>query len=86
MRNIVIASALAAATIFAGALPSQAASVTITTDNGGYGYHRMMDHPYHRPYYRHHLPPRRISDDCFTRTERIHHHGRTVIKETRVCR
>jgi hypothetical protein len=82
MKNIIIASAFAAATILAGALPSQAASVTITTDNGGYGHHRMTD----RPYYRHHLPPRRVSHDCFTRTERIHSHGETVIKKTRVCR
>jgi hypothetical protein len=83
MKNTIIASAFAAVTIFAAALPSQAASVTITTDNGGDGYHhRMAD----RPYYRHHLPPRLVSHDCVTRTERIHSHGETVIKKTRVCR
>lgn len=82
MKNIIIASAFAAATIFAGVLPSQAASVTITTDNGGHGYHRMAD----RPYYRHHLPPRRVSHDCITRTERVHSHGHMVIQKTRVCR
>ncbi|GAA3091485.1 hypothetical protein GCM10010520_41990 [Rhizobium viscosum] len=82
MKNIIIASAFAAATILATALPSQAASVTITTDNDGYGYHRMVD----RPYYRHRLPPRRVSHDCYTRTERFHSHGETVIKKTRVCR
>jgi len=82
MKTIIIASAFAAATILTGALPSQAASVTINTDDGGRGYHRMMD----RPYYRHHLPPRRVSQDCVTRTERIHSHGETVIRKTRVCR
>ena len=82
MKNIAIASACVAATILAGALPTQAASVTITTDNDGYGYHRMME----RPYYRRHLPPRRVSHDCFTRMERFHRHGHIVIEKTRVCR
>ena len=82
MKNIIIVSAFAAASIFAGTLPSQAASVTITTDNGGRGYHRMAE----RPYYRHHLPPRRVSHDCVTRTERVHSHGHVVIKKTKFCR
>jgi hypothetical protein len=78
MKNIIIVSAFAAASIFAGALPSQAASVIVTTDHGGPGYHR--------PYYGHHLPPRRVSHDCVTRTERVHSHGHVVIKKTQVCR
>ncbi len=82
MKNIIIASTLAAASIFVGALPSQAASVTITTDNGGRGYHRVDD----QRYYRHHMPARRVSHDCVTRTERIHSHGHVVVKKTQVCR
>jgi hypothetical protein len=82
MKQFVLASALAVATVFSAALPSEAASVTITTDNGGRHYYRHAD----RPYYRHHMLPRRVAHDCFTKRERIHRHGHTIVKETRVCR
>ncbi|ARO25898.1 hypothetical protein CO659_06740 [Rhizobium sp. S9] len=79
MKQFILACTLAAASVLS-AMPSQAASVTITTDN---------PRPYYSdsegPYYRHHMM-RRVSDDCFTKTERIRRHGHTIIKETRICR
>ncbi|EJZ21138.1 hypothetical protein NE852_20140 [Rhizobium sp. Pop5] len=94
MKQFILACTLAAASVFS-TMPSQAASVTITTDNARpyYGdpersYYRDSERPYYRysPYYRHHMMSRRVSEECFTKTERIRRHGHTVIKETRICR
>ncbi|MBX5189340.1 hypothetical protein HJB86_10545 [Rhizobium sp. NZLR3b] len=88
MKQIILACTLAAASIFS-AMPSQAASVTITTDDAR-PYYRHAERPYYRyaerPYYREHVRPRHVSRDCFTKTEKIRRHGHTVIEETRVCR
>ena len=81
MKQIILACTFAAASIFS-ALPSQAASVTITTDQMARPHYGHSE----RPYYHHHMTPRRVSHDCFTKTERIHRHSHTVVKETRVCR
>ncbi|MBY5366002.1 hypothetical protein HFO91_02905 [Rhizobium leguminosarum] len=80
MKQIILACTLAAASIFS-AMPSQAASVTITTDDAR-PYYRHSD----RPYYRHDMRPRHISEECFTRVEKIRRHGHTIVKETRICR
>ncbi|MBW8790238.1 hypothetical protein HFO93_08310 [Rhizobium leguminosarum] len=80
MKRIILACTLAAASIFS-AMPSQAASVTITTDDAR-PYYRHSD----RPYYRHHMRPRHISEECFTRVEKFRRHGHTIVKETRICR
>ncbi|MGR9297489.1 hypothetical protein ACU8L5_19610 [Rhizobium leguminosarum] len=80
MRQIILACTLAAASIFS-ATPSQAASVTITTDDASPTYRHAE-----RPYYRHHMRPRHVSQHCFTKTEKIRRHGHTVVKETRICR
>ncbi|MBY3064923.1 hypothetical protein HFO63_27060 [Rhizobium laguerreae] len=80
MKRFVLACTLAAASIFS-AMPSQAASVTITTDDARPTYRHAE-----RPYYRHHMRPRHVSQDCFTRTEKIRRHGHTLVKETRICR
>jgi hypothetical protein len=55
--------------------------VTITTDDAR-PYYRHSD----RPYYRHHMRPRHISEECFTKVEKIRRHGHTIVKETRICR
>ncbi|NKL34115.1 hypothetical protein GFL49_09865 [Rhizobium leguminosarum bv. viciae] len=80
MKQIILACALAAASIFS-AMPSQAASVTITTDDARPHYRHAE-----RPYYRHDMRARHVSRDCFTKTEKIRRHGNTVVKETRICR
>ncbi|AIC29207.1 hypothetical protein IE4771_CH04158 [Rhizobium etli bv. mimosae str. IE4771] len=87
MKQFILACTLAAASILS-AMPSQAASVTITTDDAR-PYYRDSERPYYRhhsPYYRHDMRRRYVSRDCFTKTERIRRHGHTVVKETRICR
>jgi hypothetical protein len=69
MKQIILASAFAVAAVFSSVVPSQAASVVITTDHGR-PMHRDM-RPHHR---------------CFTKTEKVRSHGRTIIKQTKVCR
>ena len=86
MKQFILAWTLAAASVLS-ALPSQAASVTITTDDAR-PYYGESERPYyhHRPYYRHHMRERYVSRDCFTKTEKIRRHGHTIVKETRICR
>lgn len=86
MKQIILACTLAAASVFSS-LPSQAASVIITTDDAR-PYYGDSERPYYRdrPYYRRHMMTHRVSEDCFTKTERIRRHGHTIIKETRICR
>ena len=88
MKQFILACTLAAASVLS-AVPSQAASVTITTDDARPHYYRDSERPYyphHSPYYRPDMRRRYVSSDCFTETERIRRHGHTVIKETRSCR
>ncbi len=78
MKNFVLSCVIAASSLFTVAAPSYADTVTITTTQ------RSMDRHY-RDEYR----PRayhRVKRDCFVKKVRSHHHGRVVIKETRVCR
>ncbi|MBB4238535.1 hypothetical protein [Rhizobium esperanzae] len=86
MKQFILACTLAAASVFS-AMPSQAASVTITTDNPR-PYYGDSERPYyrHRPYHRDQWRSHRVSRDCFTKTEEIRRHGRTIVRETRVCR
>ncbi|MBB4575049.1 hypothetical protein [Rhizobium lentis] len=86
MKQFVLACTLAAASVLS-AMPSQAASVTITTDDAR-PYYRDSERPYYRHHspYRHDMRRRYVSRDCFTKTEKIRRHGHTVIKETRICR
>ena len=85
MKQLILACTLAAASVLS-VVPSQAASVTITTDNPR-SYYGESERPYyrHRPSYRHHMS-HRVSRDCFTKTEKIRRHSHTVVKETRICR
>ncbi len=78
MKNLILSSVLAVSSLFAVAAPSYADTVTVTTTQ------RSMDRPMHRDEYRprHH----RVARDCFVKKVRTHHHGRVVVKETRVCR
>ncbi len=73
MKKLILASAITAATILSSIIPSQAASVVISTSDGY--------HPHHRVYDR--APMRR---HCFTKTERFRNHGHVVVRQTRVCR
>ncbi|MBB2684128.1 UNVERIFIED_ORG: hypothetical protein GGD47_001705 [Rhizobium etli] len=87
MKQFILACTLAAASVLS-AMPSQAASVTITTDDAR-PYYCDSERPYYRhhsPYYRHDMRRRYVSRDCFTKTEKIRRHGDTVIKETPICR
>lgn len=82
MKTILIASLVAVSSFFSVTVPSQAETVTVTTTQ------RVMPvrdeyRPRHRDEYRprHHRPR-----DCFVKKVRTKHHGRVVIRETRVCR
>ena len=79
MNKILIASAIALASLAASSLPSQAASVEIVTGGGS---------NYHRHYYDHHDDWRRRHHhrDCFTKVVKRWHHGHRVVTEERVCR
>jgi Ni/Co efflux regulator RcnB len=74
MKNLLIASALAAASVLSVAAQSQAASVTVTTSE------RMA--PRHNVDNRHHRP----RHDCMVKKVKTYRHGHVVVKETRVCR
>ncbi|MDE1995984.1 MAG: hypothetical protein KGI75_26030 [Rhizobiaceae bacterium] len=77
MNKILIASAIALASLAASTLPSQAASVVIT--EGGPYYHHNYHHDRDWNYrHRHH--------DCFTRVVKEWHHGHRVVREERICR
>ncbi|AYG58841.1 hypothetical protein QD460_31875 [Rhizobium jaguaris] len=77
MNKFFIASAIALASLAATSLPSQAATVVVTNDNGPYyhrhHYHDRADWNYH---HRH----------CFTKVVKEWHHGHRVVREERICR
>ncbi|NTJ43115.1 hypothetical protein G6L28_10970 [Agrobacterium larrymoorei] len=78
MKNLVLSSILAVSSFFVVAAPSYADTVTVTTTQ------RTVDRPMRGEYRpRHH---HRVARDCFVKKVRTHHHGRVVVKETRVCR
>ncbi|MBN9076066.1 MAG: hypothetical protein BGN87_12295 [Rhizobiales bacterium 65-79] len=74
MKALLIAGMVAVGGIaFAGA-PAQAASMTVTTNNG---YHDGWRHHHHwRPHHRRH---------CWTKVRSYWHHGHRVVKRVRVC-
>lgn len=77
MKILLISSLIAVSSVFTFAAPSFAQGVTVTTTE------RVVRQPVREEYRpRHHRPGR----DCFVKKVRTNHHGRVVIKETRVCR
>jgi hypothetical protein len=92
MKAILIAAALAVATVPVATVASQAqsASVTIRTDDGHYRHHyRDHDNGLHRGWYvgKHkgwykHEARR---DDCRTKVVKTYRHHNVIIKKTRVC-
>jgi hypothetical protein len=74
MKALLIAGMLAIGGVaFAGA-PAQAASVTITTNNG-YHHHYGWRHDHWRHHHRH----------CWTKVRKYWHHGHRVVRRVRVC-
>ncbi|TCR67906.1 hypothetical protein [Rhizobium sp. BK376] len=80
MKKFILAAALALASIAATAIPSNAASVVVTTDNGHYGRHYDHRDHYRRDYWRHH------HRHCYTKKITRWHHGHKVVRRERVCR
>jgi hypothetical protein len=74
MKTLIVASALAAASLFSASIPVQAASVTITTTDTRPAPRYVQERRHHR----HH--------DCYVKKVKTHRHGKVIIKETRVCR
>ncbi len=85
MKNLLLAAAIAVSSILPFATPSEAASVTVRTvervdHRGG---HRVDHRHGHRE---RHMRPRHHRERCVVKKVRTHHHGRTVVRTTRVCR
>jgi hypothetical protein len=76
MKTLLISSLIAVSSVFAFSAPSYADTVTVTTTQKV----RSPMREEYRP--RHH----RVARDCVVKKVRTHHHGRVVIKETRICR
>lgn len=73
MKHIILATMIATATLVSSGIPSQAASVTVTTSDHVRPHHGWR-------------PMHRVAKHCFTKTERIRSHGHVVVRQTRVCR
>jgi hypothetical protein len=91
MKAILIAAALAVATVPVATVASQAqsASVTIRTDDGHHRYDRRHDNGLHRGWYvgKHkgwakHEARR---DDCRTKIVKTYRHHKVIVKKTRIC-
>lgn len=76
MKTLLLSSLIAISSVFVFSAPSYADTVTVTTTQQV----RTPMRDEYRP--RHHRPAR----DCFVKKVRTHHHGRLVVKQTRVCR
>jgi hypothetical protein len=74
MKTFIVASAIAAASLFSASVPVQAASVTITTTDARPAPRYVQE----RRHDRHH--------DCRVKKVKTFRHGKVIIKETRVCR
>jgi Ni/Co efflux regulator RcnB len=72
MKNLLIASALAVASILPTTAQSQAASVTVTTTE--------------RTVPRHHVRERHHRQHCTVKKMKTRHHGKVIVETTRVCR
>jgi hypothetical protein len=84
MKNFLIASAMAVASVLSVAPQSQAASVTITTNDGAPRHGSREYRPMRvQENYRPHRPRHQ---DCRVKRVKSYRHGQVVIKETRVCR
>lgn len=75
MKTLLISSLIAVSSLFAFSAPSYAETVTVTTTQ------KMPMRDEYRPHRYHH----RVAQECFIKKVRTHHHGRVVVKETRVC-
>ncbi|MGF9565582.1 hypothetical protein [Neorhizobium sp. JUb45] len=74
MKNVLLAAAIAVSSILPFAASSEAASVTV----------RTVERVDHRG--GHHARPRHHREKCVVKKVRTQHHGRTVVRTTRVCR
>lgn len=74
MKKLLLAATIAVSSILPFAAPSEAAGVTV----------RTVERVDHRG--GHHARPRHHRKDCFVKKVRTKHHGRTVVRTTRVCR
>ena len=87
MKTFILAAMTAAvslSTLFATAVPSQAASVVITTDNG-HVRDRDRDWRHHhrdRDHWRHWKHARK----CRVKVERHWRHGHMVVRKVKICR
>ncbi len=72
MKNLLLASALAVACVLPLASQSLADTVTVTTTE--------------RTVPRHHVRERHHRSDCMVKKVKTRHHGKVVVKTTRVCR
>jgi hypothetical protein len=78
MKTLLISSLLAVSSMFVFSAPSYAETMTVTTTQKVVREPMQRDHGARR----HH----RVAQECFVKKVRTHHHGRVVVKETRVCR
>ncbi|RUW64283.1 MULTISPECIES: hypothetical protein [unclassified Mesorhizobium] len=93
MKNVVLAAMLGMATLAPVTAPVQAASLTITTDNGtrysdDYSWRRHHRHYAMRDYdrdNRRHWRRDRDRDRCHVRVHKRWHHHRLVIKRVWSC-
>lgn len=83
MKKLIIAAAVAIASLSATAMPSFADSVTVRI--GQPGHHGYHDRYNHRPYYGHSNRHHPVRYNCHMKTVKYHSHGRLVTKTTRVC-
>lgn len=80
MKTFIIASAMALAALAGTAVPSNAATITIS-EHGTRHHYRGEHHPRwdHHPRWRHHR-------HCYTKTVRYRHHGHWTVRKERICR
>lgn len=87
-----MAAAVSLSTLSATAVPSQAASVVITTDDGNMRHDDRYWRHHHRDreQWRHHRDREygrdwRHGRKCRVKVEKRWHHGRMVVREVKVC-
>jgi Ni/Co efflux regulator RcnB len=94
MKMLILAASLAIAAVTSSVGAAQAQSLVITGDDDGGGYHQRHDRDRHwdrdsqwdRDRDRDWRRPHGHQVRCVTKTEEFHRHGRTVVKNTRMCR
>lgn len=82
MKTLVLAALAAAvsfSTLSATAVPSQAASVTITTDNGGMRHDDRYWRHHHRGHWKH-------ARKCRVKVERHWRHGHMIVRKVKICK